>query len=322
MLDIGILVILGLLGIRGWFRGLLRSVISLAVLGVGAFVAFTMSGTFAGTVQGLTGLSHDPARMVASTVIFILFSAAGAIVSSVLHKGIRFLPGLTTLNRLAGAAFAVVAGSLVLLLGFTLVSLLPPNELLDKQFRESRIVATFVDPEGFGQGLLTTVTGDRLPRALLVFEQLVGDRRLVVAPDASQRIPASEPDKVEARPDLARDISELINRDRVGNNVSALSASDPLAVVALEHATALLIEGNVAYVSVAGSIADRLDRADILRTSVHAGVVLAVSPESALEGIGEQTWTSPIVTDADVTKIGVGVASAGVLQVYVVIVSQ
>lgn len=322
MLDIGILVILGLLAIRGWFRGLLRSVISLAVLGVGAFVAFTMSGAFAGTVQGMIGLSHDPARMVAATVLFLVISIAGAVVLSVLHKGIRFLPGLTTINRLAGAAFAVIAGSLVLLLVLTLVSLLPANETVDGQFENSQIVSTFTDPDGLAQRLLSTVTGDRLPRALLVIEQLVGDRRLVIAPDASQRIPTSTPDDVEARPILAQDVNDLINRDRVGNNVSALAASDALGKVALEHATALLLEGTVSHSSAAGTIVQRLDSADVLRTSVHFAVVLAVSPESAVEGIGEQAWSSPIVTDADVTKIGVGVAASGVLQIYVVIVSQ
>jgi uncharacterized membrane protein required for colicin V production len=322
MLDIGILFILGLLALRGWYRGLLRSVVSLAVLVGGAFVAFTMSGALTGTVQGLTGLSHDPARMVASTVIFLVVSTGGAIASSVLHKGIRFLPGLTTINRIGGAGFAVVTGGLVLVLGLTLVSLLPANETLDRQFDESEIVSILTNPDGLPQRLLSTITGDRLPRAILVIEQLVGDRRLVVAPDMSQRIPASSADDIRLRPDLAEDVLELINRDRVGNNVSALALSGPLAQVAMEHASTLLTDGIVSFTSSGGTIADRLDRADILRASTHSTVVLAASPQSAVEGIGEQTWSLPVVADADVTKIGVGVASAGVLQVYVVIVSQ
>ena len=84
----------------------------------------------------------------------------------------------------------------------------------------------------------------------------------------------------------------------------------------------MLTEGNVSYVSEDGSIEQRLDDANILRTEFQAAIVLAVSPYSAVEGLGEHAWSLPVVADADVTKIGVGVATTGVVQVYVVIVSR
>ena len=322
MLDIGILVILGLLAVRGWYRGLVRSVVSLSVLVIGAYVAFTMSGTLAGTVEGVSGLPHDPSRMVASVIMFLAISTAGAVTSAILHKGIRFLPGLTILNRLGGAVLAAVTGALAVLMLLTLVRLSSFNDSLDEPFADSEIVAAVTEADGVPQRLLTIVTGDRLPQALLAIQELVGDQRVVVAPGVNQRIPSGDVDDIESLPALAQIAVELVNRDRVGRNVPALAGSDALAAVAIEHAVALLAEGNVSYVSKDGSIEQRLDDANILRTEFQAAVVLAVSPYSAVEGLAEHAWSLPVVADADVTKIGVGVATTGVVQVYVVIVSR
>ncbi len=109
MLDLVLGALLVVLAIRGWMRGLVREIISLAVLVVGTVAAFRLSTPLGRVFAAMSGASPDATRYVAGIAIFIGLAIAAAVISRVLHLGMRVLPGVSTLNRVAGAGLSLLA---------------------------------------------------------------------------------------------------------------------------------------------------------------------------------------------------------------------
>ena len=96
MLDLILGALLVGLAVRGWWRGLLREAIGLGVIVVGMVVSFRLSTPVGDVVESLAGVSPEIARLIGGVVIFLLIAVGAALISRVLHKGLRFVPGLPT----------------------------------------------------------------------------------------------------------------------------------------------------------------------------------------------------------------------------------
>jgi membrane protein required for colicin V production len=137
-IDLTLLVIMLLFGLRGYFRGLFREVFSL----LGLVAGFVGAARYAGPLAGLAAnywnttpiILKGVAFVICFFVIYVLFNVTGWL----LHRSAKIL-FLQTVNRLGGVVLGVGKGTaLAALVVFTMTSttLVPPSarERLDHAY--------------------------------------------------------------------------------------------------------------------------------------------------------------------------------------------
>jgi len=294
------------LAVRGWMRGFVRESISLAVLVVGLFVAFRLSTPGGTLVESLAGTSTDASRLAAGFVIFLLISATAAVVSSFLHRGIRVMPGLPTVNRAAGAGLAVLLGVIAVTIILSVAGVLSLPSAVASPVAESTIATRLVDPAGPMQDAVGVISGDRVMEHVLKLQDAVGERRLV-ADDGVVFIPEAEQGDLDAANVKVAESRDLVERERAAAGVGSLEPSAPLDQLALDYAVAVYQTGRFSNVTAAGdSIEGRLSAAGFPVTAAGQTMVLASSPRSAHEGLMADEEASAVVVDDAYRRIGVG----------------
>lgn len=303
MLDIVIGALLVVLVIRGWMRGLVREVLGLVVIVVGTLVAFRLSTPTGRVIASMSGSSPDAARVAAGIIIFLAVSVGAAIVSRLLHRGIRALPGLSTLNRVGGAAFAVSAFLLLVTLIVSLARLMPLPQTVADELDRSEVVAVLTDPGGLPQNIVGILSGDRVMGLALRIHRLTGSPVIVVAPGEEVQIPswAGRPLLV---PGAATTVMGLINRARASASADAVLRSDALDGAAAVLAKEMVVSGR-AVVMTDGELRAFLNGRGIPTVVRGEIVAVAASPESAHSGIAHHR--SKTLLEPRFNKVGVAV---------------
>ena len=305
MLDLVLGALLVVLAIRGWMRGLVKEVISLVVLVAGTLAAFRLSTPLGRVFAAMSGASPDASRYVAGIAIFLGLAIAAAVVSRVLHLGMRILPGVSTLNRAAGAALSLVAFALVVTIGISIATVAPLPEAAAAELESSEVAATIVDPDGVPQRVLGFLSGDRVVEVSLRIRSLTGSQTAVATIDTPVELIAAESADVDRLPDAELVVVDLVNRERIGHDVGPVLRSSGLDEVAFDLATDAYVTGE-ARVLTNESFRSRLNDDGMPSTQRAQLVVLAASPEAA---------HAALVDDASTDLLGPGFTKAGIAVV-------
>lgn len=319
MLDFLLGALLVGLAIRGWWRGLLREAVSLAVLGVGLVAAFRLSSPVGDVVEALAGVSPEVGRLIGGAVIFLAISIGAGIASSVLHKGLRFVPGLPTLNRAAGAGFAILATLIVATLALSLVAVSSPPDAVADQIEGSSFAELLTDPDGVPQKAMGVVSGDRVLERLLALRELIGTRRLVAEQEIVTLGPVDVAD-IDRDPDAEEELLDMVNRERASAGEDPLVMSEPLRAIALAHAEDVYTSGIFGHLSDAGlSLDDRLAAADLPVVSADQIMALAVNAEAAQEALFADDSQVAALRSPAFRRVGIAVLNGpfGVIVVEV-----
>lgn len=111
LLDITIMVVLALMGLRGLLRGLIKEVAALTALVLGGWLAYRYHAVAATPLKPL--LPTAAAEVVAFVLLLILVGLAAHLLGNLL-TGLIKLALLGWVNRLGGVALGLVEGSLIL----------------------------------------------------------------------------------------------------------------------------------------------------------------------------------------------------------------
>ena len=319
MLDLLLGAVLVALAVRGWWRGLLREAIGLAVLVVGMVLAFRMSTPVGEVVEALAGVPPEVGRLIAGVLIFLTIAIAAAVVSRLAHKGLRVVPGLPTVNRAAGAGFAVVATLAVATLAISIASVSSPAPFVADQIERSSLGAFLTDPDGPPQKALGVLSGDRVIERLLNLRDQVGSERVVSGDEVIQLAPVAMEDvDVEAGPHA--EILDMLNRERAAASADPLVVSEPLARLAEAHAVDVYTTGRFGRPSPDGaSFEERLGAAEIPVVVADQVMALAVSPAAAQEALFDVDSERSVLTDPAFRKVGLALVNgpSGVILVEV-----
>jgi membrane protein required for colicin V production len=305
MLDLVLGGLLVVLAIRGWMRGLVKEVISLVVLIVGTIAAFRLSTPLGRVFAAMSGASPDASRYVAGIAIFVGLAIAAAVVSRVLHLGMRILPGVSTLNRAAGTTLSLLAFALVVTIAVSVATVAPLPEAAAAELESSDVAATITDPDGVPQRVLGLLSGDRVVEVSLRIRSLTGSQTAVAATDDPLELIAAEPADLERIPDAESDMVDLMNRERVSVDVDPVLRSSGLDQVAFDLAMDAYTRGSAGVLGNA-SLRSRLNDQGMPSTQQAQLVVLAASPEAA---------HAALVDDADTEMLGAGFTKAGIAVV-------
>ena len=134
LLDLGILVLLGLVTVRGYFRGLFQELAVLVGV-VGGVVA--ASHTYLQLAAFLSRWVTDPqySRIIAFAVILVAVYWLTRLVAHFLQRLLYHLY-LDFFDRLLGAAFALAKGALLIGFGLMFIGLVLPKD--SRLLKESR----------------------------------------------------------------------------------------------------------------------------------------------------------------------------------------
>jgi membrane protein required for colicin V production len=137
-IDALLLVFLVPFALRGWWRGLIREFSSLAGLIGGVLVAAAFEAVVAAAVVERGLLPPLPAAVAASLGLFLAVYVAANLTGALGDRLARTLL-LAGLNRMAGIAFGLAKGAVLLGFGLSMVQRLAPSRALDELIASSQL---------------------------------------------------------------------------------------------------------------------------------------------------------------------------------------
>lgn len=309
MIDLAVLTLVILLVVRGWMRGMVREAIDVGSLVLAAVLAFRLAPMAGLLLSDLTNLAPEPARVVGGAILFIAISVGAAILGSVIHRSIKHLPGLTTLNRIGGAALGVAYAAVLIVIAVTLMSTAPMPAAVADEVERSEVVAFVVEPGGVAQQAIGIASGDRALQSMIWIRGAVDewaiDPRItdVTLPgtDAGSGVHASAGDALL--------LHEKINRDRAEAGLDPLVWSESMSLVAVTRAFGVYQSGSFAAAS---PIADRLSDVGISSTIADEYLLLAPTAEGLAEAAN---------TGEGFAAVGIGVADGPVGLIAVIVLT-
>ncbi|NYT74688.1 CvpA family protein [Halomonas sp. QX-2] len=139
-IDAVFLAVLALSMLAGFVRGFVREALGLAAWVVALMVARVLAEPVAELMSGF--IDSFDARLVLAfiLVIFAVILLCGIVIRLV-HAAIEWV-GMGLLNRVAGAAFGVARGAVILLIATVLITLTPLAEL--QAWQQAELRSTFI----------------------------------------------------------------------------------------------------------------------------------------------------------------------------------
>lgn len=315
MIDAALVAIILALAIRGWFRGLVRELIGIAVLVVGVGLSFRTSAATGAVVSNLTGWSPAWSRLVGGILFLIVLSIIAAIFGRSMHRAIRALPGFSALNRLGGAALGVGAGALVIIVVVSLASIVGLPPAAADEFDESTAVSLITEPAGPVQTIIRGVGGSRQVGELLALRSMVGAVSAVPDDDTVALVPA-EAATLAIDDRAARALFDDLNLNRASAQVDPVTWSSALSVIAADLALEMYASG---VTVTQNDVKERLDAAGLPFVLVEHHIALAVAVSDIEFALSERTDIAAERVDDRYRRVGIGVVDGpyGLLMIEI-----
>ncbi len=173
MFDLIVLVLGALLAIRGWRKGLLRQLATLAPFALGLLIVVRLTPGWASVVEDWLGIPYGAALLLVGLALYAAVGIGGWAALHALARAARF-PGLNTADRVAGAVFGVVWLVLAIMALTWFASFLPLPENVTTMLAESNAVARIAEPESLPRRVLDALTSNSWDEMLIKVEELSG----------------------------------------------------------------------------------------------------------------------------------------------------
>ena len=97
MIDALLVALLLFLGVRGWYRGLVREALDLAGLVVGIVLGFRFGPLLGGVIASMAGVSVDTGRLVGGLILLVATGVGAAFLARAIERVRR--PGINLIDR-------------------------------------------------------------------------------------------------------------------------------------------------------------------------------------------------------------------------------
>jgi uncharacterized protein YkwD/uncharacterized membrane protein required for colicin V production len=311
LLDYVLLITLGVFALDGLRRGLLLGIVEL--VGIALTLAATVSlypfvGTLASEGLGVPGPIANVLAFAGLIGLGLgLTALVASIVRTVLGPIVSALPPIRLLDALGGLAPGFVKGAVVIALFATGIRALPMAAELKRVFDGSSVISQTA-PIG-------ALVAPDLPPLL----GRLGLDMAVVAPPP--QAPASAPGRTlqlppgirpEVDPTAETAMLELLNRERIGQGLTALTADERLRQAARDHSDEMVRERYFAHESPTyGSPFDRMLRAGARFGAAGENLAFAPNVETAHRGLMNSPDHRKNILTPGFRRVGIGVMRAG-----------
>lgn len=304
-IDLLLVVVIILSLINGYRRGFVHGVLDLAgwVLSLLAGLRFYQPvAQWIGPHIDLWSEVWDQpiAFIVIGLLVSIAVHLAGHALLTRLPRDIQERP----LNQTLGLLPGFVNGLIVAAILSALLLALPLSERVSESTRNSAIANRLAVYAERLEGHLRPVFGEAIGRTLNL---------LTIRPDSDERVEL--PFKVATtrpRPDLEKQMLDLVNQERVANGLRPLVADPELTEVARRHSADMFARGYFAHDTPEGlSPFDRMREADVQFLTAGENLALAPTVSVAHTGLMNSPGHRANILRPQFGRVGIGIMDGG-----------
>ena len=208
------------------------------------------------------------------------------------------------LNQALGLIPGLVNGLIVAAILSALLLALPLSERLSESTRDSAIANRLAVYAEQLEGQLRPVFGEAIGRTLNL---------LTIRPDSDERV--TLPFKVATtrpRPDLEKQMLDLVNRERAANGLRPLAADPELTEVARRHSTDMFARGYFAHDTPEGLTPfDRMHQANVQFLTAGENLALAPTLSVAHTGLMNSPGHRANILRPQFGRVGIGIMDGG-----------
>lgn len=208
------------------------------------------------------------------------------------------------LNQALGLLPGLINGLIVAAILSALLMALPLSERLSASTRDSAIANRLAVYAERLEGQLRPVFGEAIGRTLNL---------LTIRPDSDERV--TLPFKVAAtrpRPDLEKQMLDLVNQERAANGLRPLAADPELTEVARRHSADMFARGYFAHDTPEGrSPFDRMHEANVQFLTAGENLALAPTLSLAHTGLMNSPGHRANILRPQFGRVGIGIMDGG-----------
>ena len=288
--------ILAALGLLSWVGSL-----ALGFIGYG-FISKIITYTFPKITFWEPPIAFILATIIGKILLDLLINQILHIIPKAAHKSL--------LNKLLSLLPGIINGGIWMALFACLFLLMPFNNDMAKETRESKIANMASENIGWLEGKLSPVFSEALQHALPKTNAVINDEKGVELP-----FKVTSPTR---RADLEASMLVLVNNERVKRGLKALKADPELAVVARKHSVDMFARSYFSHYTPEG-----LDPFDRMRAGgimfLTAGENLALSQTLAIAhtGLMKSPGHRANILNPTFGRLGIGIVDGGIYGIMV-----
>ena len=304
-IDILLAIVIVLSVLNGYRRGFVHGVLDLAgwVLSLLGGLRYyeTVARWLGPRVDVWSEVWDRPIAFVLVAVfVFVIVQVIGYLLLVRLPRDIQE----RRVNQVLGVIPGFVNGVIIVAIISALLLAIPLNEELTQRTRDSALVNRLAVYAEQLEGELRPVFSDAIARSLNL---------LTIHPDSNERV--SLPFTVEhsrPRPDLEKQMLDLVNKERVANGLNPLAPDPELTEVARSHSADMFARGYFAHDTPEGlSPFDRMKNANVRFTTAGENLALAPTLPIAHTGLMNSPGHRANILRPAFGRVGIGVMDGG-----------
>lgn len=305
LIDVLLVVLIGLNLLNGYRRGFILGVLDLAgwVLSLLAGLRYyePVARWLGPRVELWSEMWDQPiAFILVAFVVGVLVHLIGYALLRRLSPEVHERPANQALGLLPGLANGLITAAIV----SALLMAIPLSEGLSERTRESAVANRLAGYAQSLEGRLRPVFGDAIARSLNL---------LTVKPDSHERVTLPfTVTSTRPRPDLEKQMLDLVNRERVANGLEPLAPDPELTEVARAHSTDMFARGYFAHDTPEGLTPfDRMRDANVRFLTAGENLALAPTLSIAHNGLMNSPGHRANILRPEFGRVGIGIMDGG-----------
>jgi uncharacterized protein YkwD len=303
-IDILLVIVIVLNVLNGYRRGFVHGMLDLAAWVLSLLAGLRYYQPLAQFIGGFDLWSEVWDQPISFVLVALLVMI---VVQAIGYALLRRLPEdlhERRVNQLFGIIPGFINGVIVVAILSALLLAIPLSESLSERTRDSALVDRLAVYAERLEGELRPVFGDAIARSMNL---------LTIRPDSNEHV--TLPFKVEnsrPRPDLEKQMLDLVNRERVAAGLNPLAPDPELTEVARKHSTDMFVRGYFAHDTPEGlSPFDRMHAANIQFLTAGENLALAPTITVAHTGLMNSPGHRANILRPQFGRVGIGVMDGG-----------
>jgi len=304
-IDILLAVVILLSVLNGYRRGFVHGVLDLAGWVLSLLAALRYSQPLAHWLGPRFDLWSEVWDQPIAFVLIALF--VGVVVQAIGYALLRRLPAdihERRVNHAFGVVPGFVNGLIIVAILSALLLAIPLSEGVSERTRDSAIVNRLAVYAERLEGQLRPVFGEAIARTL---------NMLTVRPDSDERVTLPfKVEKTRPRPDLEKQMLDLVNQERQAAGLNLLEADPELTEVARRHSADMFARGYFAHDTPEGLTPfDRMREANVRFITAGENLALAPTIPVAHTGLMNSPGHRANILRPQFGRVGIGVMDGG-----------
>jgi uncharacterized protein YkwD len=302
-IDVLLFLVVALNVWGGFRRGLVLGLLDLIRWTVSFAAALCFYQTVAGWLERVTDWTEIWSQPAA---FFIILIVAGLIIQLLGSAILRRLPKEVhrhRINHALGVLPGLLSGLITAAILASLLFSLPFSDDFQASLRESRAADKLASYTETLETALVPIFAEPLKQTL--------NRRTIIEPDERVDLPFKV-ENTRPRPDLEAEMLEMVNRERVKNNLPPLAADPEMTEVARRHSADMFARGYFAHNSPDGKTPfDRMKESGVRFLAAGENLALAPTVEIAHNGLMNSPGHRANILNTKYGRVGIGIMDGG-----------